>query len=166
MIFMRFVLFSFFSYIRYIFIVPAHTSFMKKHHFEKNFAICGLTGWCMEIIYTSLGSFSKKDKTLTGNTSIWMFPIYGMASLIGELYPYIKKYPLLLRSGIYGIGIISFEYFSGSFLKKHKLCPWDYSNAKLNINGLIRLDYLPLWMGAGLLFEHILCHLQDHNNEP
>ncbi len=131
---------------------------MKKHQLEKNFAICGLTGWCMEIIYTSLGSLKKKDRTLTGNTSIWMFPIYGMASLIGELYPFIKKYPPLLRGGIYGIGIISFEYFSGSFLKKHKLCPWDYSKAKLNIHGLIRLDYLPLWMGAGLIFERILCH--------
>lgn len=130
---------------------------MKKHRLKKNFAICGLTGWCMEIIYTSLGSFRKKDFTLTGNTSIWMFPIYGMASIIGETYPLMKKLPTMLRGGIYGAGILSFEYFSGSLLKKHKLCPWDYSNAKLNVNGLIRWDYLPLWMGAGLIFEQILC---------
>lgn len=130
---------------------------MKTNHLKKNFAICGLTGWCMEIVYTSLNSFRKKDMTLMGNTSIWMFPIYGMAAVIGELYPRLKKYPPLLRGGIYGIGIFSVEYLSGSFLKKHKLCPWDYSNAKLNINGLIRLDYLPLWMGAGLIFEQIMC---------
>lgn len=110
----------------------------------------------MEIIYTSLGSFRKKDFTLTGNTSIWMFPIYGMASIIGETYPLLKKFPPLFRGGIYGAGILSFEYISGSFLKKRKLCPWDYSGAKLNINGLIRLDYFPLWMGAGLIFEQIL----------
>lgn len=130
---------------------------MKTNHLKKNFAICGLTGWCMEIVYTSLNSFRKKDMTLMGNTSIWMFPIYGMAAVIGELYPRLKKYPPLLRGGIYGIGIFSVEYLSGSFLKKHKLCPWDYSNAKLNIHGLIRLDYLPLWMGAGLIFEQIMC---------
>lgn len=130
---------------------------MKTNHLKKNFAICGLTGWCMEIVYTSLTSLSKKDMTLMGNTSIWMFPIYGSAAVIGELYPLLKKYPALLRGGIYGIGIFSMEYLSGSFLKKHRLCPWDYSNAKLNINGLIRLDYLPLWMGAGLLFEQIMC---------
>lgn len=130
---------------------------MKKHKLEKNFAICGLTGWCMEIIYTSLGSLGKKDLKLMGNTSVWMFPIYGLAAVIGELYPVLKKYPILLRSGIYGVGILSVEYISGSFLKRHNLCPWDYSKAKLNINGLIRLDYLPLWMGAGLIFEKILC---------
>ena len=130
---------------------------MKKHKLEKNFAICGLTGWCMEIIYTSLGSLGKKDLKLMGNTSVWMFPIYGLAAVIGELYPILKKCPTLLRGGIYGVGILSVEYISGSFLKRHNLCPWDYSKAKLNINGLIRLDYLPLWMGAGLIFEKILC---------
>lgn len=111
----------------------------------------------MEIVYTSLDSFRKKDLTLMGNTSIWMFPIYGTAWIIGEMYPLLKKYPPLLRGGIYSIGIFSVEYLSGSLLRKHKLCPWDYSKAKLNINGLIRLDFLPLWMGAGLLFEKILC---------
>lgn len=140
--------------------MSAQTMHMKKHRIEKNFAICGLTGWCMEIIYTSLDSFRKKDLTLTGNTSIWMFPIYGMASVIGEVYPFLKKFPPLFRGGIYGAGILSFEYLSGSLLKKHKLCPWDYSKAKLNINGLIRLDYFPLWMGAGLIFEQILCKRQ------
>ena len=133
---------------------------MRKHRLEKNFAICGLTGWCMEIIYTSLDSFRKKDMTLMGNTSIWMFPIYGMAAIIGECYPALKNVPTLFRGGIYGAGILSFEYLSGSLLKKHKLCPWDYSKAKLNVNGLIRLDYFPLWMGAGLIFERILCKKQ------
>lgn len=92
-----------------------------------------------------------------GNTSIWMFPIYGMAFVIAETYPLLKHFPMLLRGGLYGTGILSFEYFSGFLLKKHKLCPWDYSRAKLNVNGLIRLDFFPLWAGAGLIFERILC---------
>lgn len=110
----------------------------------------------MEIIFTSFGALRKKDLKLMGNTSIWMFPIYGMASMIGELYPKLQKYPLLIRGSIYSVGILSFEYLSGSFLKKHDICPWDYSEAKLNVKGLIRLDYVPLWMAAGLIFEKIL----------
>lgn len=132
---------------------------------EKEFFVCGLTGWCLEIIYTSLHSFRKKDLRLMGNTSIWMFPIYGLASVISLLYPKIKHLPIWTRGTIYGAGILGVEYVSGSMLKKHHSCPWDYSEAKLNINGLIRLDYAPLWAFAGLLFETILRRLAD-NEEP
>ena len=125
---------------------------MKK----RNFLICGLTGWCMEILFTSAGSLFKKDRRLIGQTSVWMFPIYGMAACIGPVYQKIKKVPTLFRGMIYSVGIFSFEYISGSFLKKYHLCPWDYSDAKANIDGVIRLDYAPFWMAAGLLFERIL----------
>lgn len=125
---------------------------------KKNFMICGLTGWCIEIIFTSLGAFRKRDMTLTGRTSIWMFPIYGMAAVIGPIYKKIKNVPMLLRGTIYSTGIFCCEYISGSLLKRHNLCPWDYSDAKTNINGLIRLDYAPLWMATGLLFERIVTH--------
>lgn len=124
--------------------------------FPKNFFICGLTGWCMEIVFTSLGAIRKKDMRLIGRTSIWMFPIYGMAALIKPFYQLIKTKPALIRGGIYSLGIFGFEYVSGSILKKHHLCPWDYSKVPTNINGVIRLDYAPLWMAAGLLFERIL----------
>lgn len=123
----------------------------------RNFCICGLTGWCMEILFTSAGSLFKKDGRLIGQTSVWMFPIYGMAALIHPIYKIIKRLPALLRGGIYSLGIFGFEYFSGSLLRKHHACPWDYSDAATNINGLIRLDYAPLWIFAGLLFERILC---------
>ena len=33
---------------------------------------------------------------------------------------------------------------------------WDYSRAKFNIKGVIRLDYAPLWFTAGLFFEKFL----------
>lgn len=124
----------------------------------KNFFICGLTGWCMEILFTSAGSLLKKDGRLIGQTSVWMFPIYGMAACIGPVYRKIKKLPALFRGTLYSLGIFSFEYLSGSVLKRHAMCPWDYSGAKSNIDGLIRLDYAPFWMAAGLLFERILVH--------
>ena len=123
---------------------------------SKNFFICGLTGWCMEIIFTSLKGLRKNDHTLLGHTSIWMFPIYGCAALIKPMYRLIGKLPTAARGSIYSIAILTGEFLSGSFLKKHHCCPWDYSSAKLNVRGVIRLDYAPLWMGAGLLFEWIL----------
>ena len=46
----------------------------------RNFFICGLTGWCMEILFTSAGSLLKRDGRLIGQTSVWMFPIYGTVS--------------------------------------------------------------------------------------
>ncbi len=122
----------------------------------RDFFICGLAGWCMEILFTSAGSLLKKDGRLIGQTSVWMFPIYGMAACIGPVYQKMRKKPALLRGSVYTLGIFSFEYISGTLLKRHKLCPWDYSDAKTNIDGVIRLDYAPVWMAAGLLFERIL----------
>jgi len=33
--------------------------------------------------------------------------------------------------------------------------PWDYSHARLGIDGLVRLDYLPLWAAYGLGLERL-----------
>lgn len=110
----------------------------------------------MEILFTSLKSLHNNDKKMLGQTSIWMFPIYGCAALIKPLYRFTGKLPLVMRGSIYSLGILTGEFISGSLLKKHGCCPWDYSRAKLNVRGVIRLDYAPLWMGAGLLFERIL----------
>lgn len=124
---------------------------------KKNFLICGFTGWCLEILYTSLWSGINHDGRLIGHTSIWMFPIYGTAALIVPVYHKIKRWPAIFRGGVYSLGILSGEFLSGSLLKKFHVCPWDYSDARYNIGGVIRLDYMPLWMIAGLIFERILC---------
>ena len=122
----------------------------------QNFFTCGLTGWCMEIMYTSLKGIRQNNLKLVGNTSVWMFPIYGMASVLTPLFRFMKKKNIMLRGGVYTCFIFFGEYVSGTFLRKFKVCPWDYSHARLNVKGLIRLDYAPLWFGAGLLFEKIL----------
>lgn len=123
---------------------------------RKKILICGLTGWCMEIIFTAFNAFRHKQFKLMGQTSIWMFPIYSMAALISPTYKFIRNFPMLLRGFIYSIGFFSFEFVSGMFLKKRNICPWDYSDAKSNIKGVIRLDFTPVWMIAGLIFERIL----------
>ena len=65
-----------------------------------------------------------------------------------------KKYPSA-RQYLHCF-IFAGEFLSGLFLKKHRICPWDYSRAKFNIKGVIRLDYAPLWFTAGLFFEKFL----------
>lgn len=110
----------------------------------------------MEILFTGLHSLKNENPKLTGNTSIWMFPIYGMASFLSPVCKLLKGKSLVLRGGVYTCCIFAGEYLTGSFLRKYNACPWDYSGAPLNIKGLIRLDYAPLWFGAGLFFEKIL----------
>ncbi len=124
---------------------------------RKNFFLCGLTGWCMEILFTSIGTISRTDLRLLGQTSVWMFPIYGMASCIRPLYERIRRWPTICRSAVYSVCIMSGEFLSGSILKHFALCPWDYSGSRYNINGIVRLDYMPFWMAAGLVFERLLC---------
>lgn len=127
---------------------------MKK--LVHNFIHCGILGWCMEITFTALDSFRKRQFTLKGNTSIWMFPIYGMASFLAPVCRLLKGKPILVRGSTYASLIFLGEYITGSLLRKKGLCPWDYSKARWNIKGLIRLDYAPNWFLAGLLFERLI----------
>ena len=124
--------------------------------FAKNFMKCGLIGWCIEIIFTSMHSLRRRDMTLKGVTSIWMFPIYGCAAVISPLSKLLRKKPSWIRGLTYMSMIFSTEYLTGRLLSRHKLGPWDYSKSKWNVNRVIRLDYAPYWFGAGLLFERLL----------
>lgn len=124
--------------------------------FWKRFFLCGITGWSWECLFTGLGSLLQKDYKLTSQSSLWMFPIYGMACLICPIYQKIKKHCVFFRAFVYGLLIFFGEFLSGYILKTHHVCPWNYDHAKMNIQGIIRLDYLPAWMLAGILFEKIV----------
>lgn len=121
-----------------------------------NFFKCGAIGLFFEIFWTGITNFSTHDKKLRGTTSLLMFPIYGMAFLIKPVYRLIHNLNFFIRGVFYTICIYTTEFFSGAFLKRHNCCPWDYSHAKSNIKGLIRLDYAPLWFIVGLIYEKIL----------
>lgn len=127
---------------------------MKKNLFV-NFLMCGLSGWCMECLWTGLNSIIKHDKSLKCNTSIWMFPIYGMAAFLSPISRLLKNKNVLKRGIVYTFFIFLTEYAAGSLLKKYKACPWDYSKTKLNYKGVIRFDYAPLWFIVGLFYESI-----------
>ncbi len=124
---------------------------------KKDFLKCGLVGWGLECFWTGCVSlFDKKDKQLSCSTSLWMFPIYGLASSMTPLFHKMKGKNVLLRGSLYTTCIFLAEYGTGKILKKKNCCPWDYSDCKANYHGLIRLDYAPLWFLVGLLYEKIL----------
>ena len=109
----------------------------------------------MEVFWTGLGSLVNKDYKLRSNTSIWMFFIYGMVVVLEPLYLLIQGFPIVFRGIIYAMCIFAGEYVTGGALKRVDLCPWDYSHVRFNVQGVIRLDYAPVWFAAGLIFERI-----------
>lgn len=120
---------------------------------KSNFVKCGMYGWCIEVLWTGLNSMVKHDPKLMGTSSLRMFPIYGMASIIAPLSSHLKKFHTFTRGLIYMLGIYAVEYTSGTYLKKRGCCPWDYSDSPFHVNGVIRLDYAPLWFLTGLFYE-------------
>ena len=129
---------------------------MKTTFFTNNFLLCGALGWCLEIFWTGLHSMQKGKKDLMGQSSLWMFPIYGCASVIAPLSRIYKNCSRFVRGCIYMLHIFAGEYIFGCLLKKYEMCPWDYSKSKFHVNGVIRLDYAPLWFITGLFYENLL----------
>ena len=143
---------------------PAHTDFMEKaintnkkfsfRWFRTNFVRCGLIGWSVEIFFTCFHNLAAtNDKRLMGQTSLLMFPIYGLGTLIPMIAQPLKKLGVFLRGTVYASLIFLMEYLSGSFFRLFNACPWDYSQSRYHINGLNRLDFFPFWFLLGLLFE-------------
>lgn len=122
----------------------------------KNFLKCGLTGWCLEILFTAVGALRRRDMTLKGNTSLWMFPIYGCAAIFAPISRLLQKKTVWFRGLTYMSIIFSMEYLAGKILRCRSLCPWDYGRSRWNLSRVIRLDYAPCWFAAGLLFERLL----------
>lgn len=122
---------------------------------SKRFFQCGILGLALEILWTGFLSFRKRERKLTGQSSLWMFPIYGCAALIAPISRLLKHSSILVRGSLYTVLIFSVEFVTGTLLKRKGACPWDYGDAKYNIDGVIRLDYAPLWFLMGLLYEKI-----------
>lgn len=131
-----------------------YTVFMKK--FFQNFIHCGLLGWFLEILFTAFHAFRRRDLTLPGTTSVWMFPIYGMAALLAPLCRLIRNRSLLFRGLAYTSLIFAGEFLTGMWLNRRKLCPWNYERSRWHLAKVIRLDYAPCWFVTGLLFERLL----------
>ena len=123
---------------------------------KNKFIKCGICGWCLELLWTGFLAFRRREMNLFGRSSLWMFPIYGMAALIAPLHRRLQNKTIWLRGSIYTVLIFAAEFISGSYLHKKNIIPWDYSAHKYNLKGVIRLDFAPLWFITGLLFEQLL----------
>lgn len=125
------------------------------------FLRCGILGWCLEILFTALQSFRRREMTGMGNTSVFMFFIYGMAAFLRPVYLLIRHASLPFRGLVYMLCIFSAEFTAGTILSKKDLCPWNYEHSRFHIKKLIRLDYAPLWFLTGLLFERLALRSPD-----
>jgi len=117
------------------------------------FLLFGVIGWCLEIIWTGFGALVRGDFRMSAKTSVWMFLIYGCAAFFQPIIRNVIGFPLLIRGLIYVFLIFTIEFIAGMTMKQFDACPWDYSAAKLNVMGIIRLDYAPVWFVVGILFE-------------
>lgn len=139
-----------------------------------NFIRCGIAGWCLEVMFTSVDSIMAGDWRLIGRTSLIMFPIYGMGAFLLPISRVMDRFltglpgfsdagrdrisqpAKIIRHGlIYMVLIFIAEYVTGIWLTSLGICPWDYSQWPDNVGGVIRLKFAPLWFGTGLLFEYL-----------
>jgi uncharacterized membrane protein len=121
----------------------------------------------METCFTSLKALHRREPALKSSSSMWMFPIYGLATFFTPLSGMLKNKPLWIRGLIYMCSIFTAEYTTGRLLQSIDACPWDYSRHRFHVRGVIRLDFAPLWFMAGLLFEYITDnrHYQKTDND-
>lgn len=123
------------------------------------FVVYGALGWCAEVVFTGVTNLVReRDPRLPGTTSLWMLPIYGLARPLFEpAHDLLRdRLPAPARAGIYAAGFMTVEYATGRLLRALVgRAPWDYSHARLSVDGLTRLDYAPLWAAAGLALERV-----------
>ena len=123
------------------------------------FVAYGSLGLLTEMVFTALKDLIRSGgRTARGHTSPWMFPIYGLAlPLFEPAHDAMRgQVPLAGRALVYAAGFTAVEYATGRMLRRVLgEAPWDYSNARWNLDGLVRADYAPLWAAAGLGLERV-----------
>ena len=125
----------------------------------RRFLAYGVLGLGVEVVFTSISrALRTRDARLAGRTYLWMLPIYGAGGLVLE-----RLHARLVRRGVPApvralagtFAIFAWEYATGSALRRALgECPWRYRRG-LTLGGYVRLDYLPYWYGAALLFESL-----------
>jgi hypothetical protein len=122
-------------------------------------AAYGAAGSLVESAFTSVRlSIHGGRPALSGPSTAWMFPIYGLAlPLFEPVHDRIRSRPAWQRGAVYAGGIFAVEAAAGWLLRRATgNCPWDYSGrSPLSVAGLIRLDYAPFWALAGLGAERL-----------
>lgn len=117
-------------------------------------------GCVADIAFSAVHDVARK-RPLRLRTSAWMLPVYGLIQPLYEpLHIRLRNRSSIVRGATYGTGFLIVEYATGKLLRKLRgAAPWDYSEAALNVDGLIRVDYVFLWAAFGLALEPLHDHL-------
>lgn len=124
------------------------------------FVLYGLLGWSAEVVWSAVTERlqgKQRDWRLLGHTYLWMFPLYGLlAPLYEPLHDFLRPWHWFMRGVIYLLGFWLVEYASGWLLRRLTgKCPWDYSQLRGNLHGLIAWEYGPVWFTVGLGLEPV-----------
>jgi hypothetical protein len=115
------------------------------------FLAYGLAGWAIDSLFVCFHTGRRRPSSLLN------VPVYGLAQPLFEpVHDRIRQRPIVLRAALYGVGILGVEYASGRLLRRFAgSAPWEYGQSRFAFDGLVRLDYLPLWAGLGLGLERL-----------
>jgi tetratricopeptide (TPR) repeat protein len=118
---------------------------------RSRFLVYGLAGWAVDSLFVIANTGRRRPSSLLN------VPVYGLAQPLFEpVHDRLRERPVAVRAGLYGAGILAVEYASGRLLRRLVgQAPWDYGRARLAVDGLVRLDYLPLWAAFGLGLERL-----------
>ena len=111
-------------------------------------------GFVAEVGYSAAHD-AFRGRLLRFRTSPWMLPIYALLQPLYEpLHDRLRARPARERAAAYAAGFLTVEYASGRILRSARgQAPWDYSEARWNLDGLVRAEYILLWAAAGLALE-------------
>ncbi|XP_072533808.1 transmembrane protein 229B-like [Salminus brasiliensis] len=123
--------------------------------------IYALHGCVCEVVFTAaLNWYYTHDHRLPGQSSLWALFIYSFAIFAMEFISaglHHRHCPLMLRLIVYTLFIYLWEFSWGFLLRLLQACPWDYSDFRYNLKGLVTLEYAVPWALAALLAEkHVI----------
>ena len=113
-----------------------------------------VVGFACEVAISAVHDIWRK-KPVRFRTSPWMLPVYSLLLPLYEpVHDAVRDRSWVTRASVYGVGFLGIEYASGlAFRRTLGEAPWDYSDATLNLHGLIRADYFFQWAAMGLALE-------------
>lgn len=120
----------------------------------KRLAAYTLAGFACEVAISAVHDVWRK-KPVRFRTSPWMLPVYSLLLPLYEpAHDAVRERSWVSRGTVYGLGFLGVEYAAGVvFRRRLGDAPWDYSDARYHVNGLIRPDYFFQWAAMGLALE-------------
>ena len=132
-------------------------------------ALLGIVGLLIEVVFTGISSVLRKDWAGTSRTFLFMHPVYataGMAVYVIYNNVIISNNPIIdavvLAIAFYVPLFYGFEALSGlASLKLFGRILWDYGHSRWSPMGLINFKYAPAWLILALLM-HPVIHLLSY----